>query len=224
METFVQVPASKSGQTVHVLLDKEGVALVNGRKLSIGSHGYAQVCPPGTGRVVLLHRWLLGLQRGDQRIGDHINGDPLDCRRSNLRIVDASGSSQNVSGRGRSRFRGVFPTKGGRWRAQVKFQGITYRLGVYANEVDAAIAAHLKRSQLMPAYVVRPDLATILPEFGHEPTPPEPVPGRRRAADIAVFYARARSAGRTQSEIAAELGMTRGGLSAALHRSRAGRS
>lgn len=105
--------------------------------------------------VTLVHRWVLGLQHGDRRIGDHINGNKLDNRRSNLRIVDASGSSQNVSGRGRSRFRGVYPQRSGRWQARVKFQGETHYLGTYATEEEAAVVAEAKRHELMPFYVPR---------------------------------------------------------------------
>jgi hypothetical protein len=138
---------------VPVLLDPEDIELLGRRKLSIGSHGYAQMWEGRT--VTLVHRWVLGLVKGDRRIGDHINGDRLDDRRSNLRIVDASGSSQNVSGRGRSRFRGVYPTKHGRWEAKVKFQGKSYCLGTYRTEEEAAAVSEAKRLELMPCYVSR---------------------------------------------------------------------
>lgn len=145
--------ARRKGIFVPILMDAEDVELLGSRKLSIGSHGYAQMWDQKT--VTLVHRWVLGLQRGDRRIGDHINGNKLDNRRSNLRIVDASGSSQNVSGRGRSRFRGVYPTRSGRWQARVKFQGMVHYLGNYATEEEAAAVAEAKRRELMPFYVSR---------------------------------------------------------------------
>ncbi len=147
------VKARRSGILVPVLLDPEDVALLGSRQLSVGSHGYAQLwdCK----KVILVHRWVLGLQRGDRRIGDHINGNRLDNRRSNLRIVDASGSSQNVSGRGRSRFRGVYPQSSGRWQAKVKFRGRTHYLGTFETEEEAAAVAEAKRCEVMPFYVRR---------------------------------------------------------------------
>jgi hypothetical protein len=145
--------ARKSGLLVAVLLDAEDIELLGSRRLSIGSHGYAQMWERKT--VTLVHRWVLGLASGDRRIGDHINGNNLDNRRSNLRIVDASGSSQNVSGRGRSRFRGVYLTRQGRWQAKVKFQGRLYCLGVFDTEEEAAVVADAKRRELMPYYVPR---------------------------------------------------------------------
>jgi hypothetical protein len=145
--------ASNNGVWVPVLLDAEDIQALGRRKLSVGSHGYAQMWEQKT--VTVVHRWVLGLCKGDRRIGDHINGNRLDNRRSNLRIVDASGSSQNVSGRGRSRFRGVYPTRQGRWQAKVKFKGKYYCLGSFDTEEEAAAVADAKRRELMPFYVSR---------------------------------------------------------------------
>jgi hypothetical protein len=145
--------ARQSGLLVPVLMDAEDIALLGSRRLSVGSHGYAQVWDRKT--VTLVHRWVLGLERGDRRIGDHVNGNKLDNRRSNLRIVDASGSSQNVSGRGRSRFRGVYLTRQGRWQAKVKFQGESHSLGVFGTEEEAFAVAEAKRRELMPFHVPR---------------------------------------------------------------------
>jgi hypothetical protein len=66
--------------------------------------GYAR-----RGRGVKMHRLVLGLEPGDGKIGDHINGDRLDNRRSNLRVVSAAGNAQNTLGKAASRsaFRGV---------------------------------------------------------------------------------------------------------------------
>ena len=47
-----------------------------------------------------LHRAILGLKRGDGRIADHINGNTLDCRKANLRIVTASQNSLNMPHQG----------------------------------------------------------------------------------------------------------------------------
>jgi hypothetical protein len=145
--------ATRSGVLVPVLMDAEDIQRLGSRRLSIGSHGYAQMWEAKT--VTLVHRWVLGLCKGDRRIGDHINGDKLDNRRSNLRIVDASGSSQNVSGRGRSRFRGVYPSRNGRWNAKVKFRGRYHCLGTFDTQEEAAAVADAKRRELMPFYVRR---------------------------------------------------------------------
>lgn len=121
-----------------VLLDDEPPAA-----LSVGSHGYAQFWNGET--VVLLHRWLLGLGVGDPRKGDHINRNVLDNRLINLRVVNASESSANVSGRGAVAYRGV-SVKRGKYEARCKYQGKTYHLGVYD---DPAVAAEVAREWRM---------------------------------------------------------------------------
>ncbi len=155
MAGHVEVPAKRRSEYVAVLLNAEDRDALGRRTLSIGSHGYPQLWVGEPTRVQVLHRWILGLEKGDGLIGDHINGEKLDNRRANLRAVDPSGSSQNVSGRGRSRFRGVHPQRSGRWSARVKFRGVTHYLGTYASEVEAALVAHAKRCELMPFYVAR---------------------------------------------------------------------
>lgn len=89
----------------------------------------------------LLHRFILGHGPGDPWI-DHRNGNALDCRRSNLRVV--SGSQNNMNSRrrnGSSQFKGVYfrqDTK--RWAAQIKLDTRTKNLGCFVDEEAAARA------------------------------------------------------------------------------------
>lgn len=143
-----QVPVRAGDIMLTTLMDVADARRLGNLCLSLGSHGYAQMF--WEGHVTLVHRWILGLKRGDKRVGDHINGDPLDNRRANLRAVTASGSSQNVSGRGRSKYRGVVWNHG--WAIRVKFQGADYTAGGFKTEEDAALAADQLRRGLMPEY------------------------------------------------------------------------
>lgn len=47
----------------------------------------------GKHRLIRLHHAVLGLDGGI--MVDHVDGDPLNCRKSNLRICNAAGNSQN---------------------------------------------------------------------------------------------------------------------------------
>lgn len=123
--------------------------------LSIGSHGYAQLT--GVEKdVVLFHRWLLGLRRRDGLIGDHIDGNPLDCRRRNLRVVNASQSSANVRARAKSGFRGVYPNKS-RWIARCKQNGRIINLGTYDTAEEAATVSGVWRMQHLAGFTGRVD-------------------------------------------------------------------
>lgn len=103
------------------------------------------------GRIVRLHRLLLGLAPGDAREGDHENRDRLDNRRENLRIVTRAQQMHNVSPRPRSStYRGVsFCRQTGRWRATAQVGGRWKHLGRFDSEEDAAAAARAFREREM---------------------------------------------------------------------------
>lgn len=98
---------------------------------------------------VYLHRQLLGLVPGDGKVCDHINGDPLDNRRANIRVGTQAQNCQNCTAQaGR---RGVSfdsrPRRAERpWRARVG----KHWVGYFATEDEAAQAASDARRWLMP--------------------------------------------------------------------------
>jgi hypothetical protein len=89
------------------------------------------------GQQVRMHRLLLGLDTGDERLGDHRNGNQLDNRRENLRIAT---HAQNARNRrvieNRSGFKGVFRSSARRWGAKLKGR----RLGTFATPEEAGAA------------------------------------------------------------------------------------
>ena len=150
-----RVPVKVGDLTVYAWLDAENVERLGERSLSLGLHGYAQMCEgPGLNRTILLHRWVMGATRYDGQIVDHINGNRLDCRKVNLRFVTASESSANVKGRAASGFRGVYPMKG-KWQARAKQGGRIHNLGVYGTPEEAAKVAHQWRLENLPGYTGR---------------------------------------------------------------------
>lgn len=84
---------------------------------------------------------------------DHIDRDPLNCRKANLRVATNALNHQNVvAHRGaRSRFRGVTWDKTrNKWQARVKINYKTYMLGRFDSEEEAASVAAAFRAEHMP--------------------------------------------------------------------------
>lgn len=61
--------------------------------------------------TVYLHRLVAGA--GPLDVVDHIDRNPLNCQRSNLRLTSHRGNARNCSVRGASAYRGVTPRKSG---------------------------------------------------------------------------------------------------------------
>lgn len=108
---------------------------------------------------VMMHRLILGLRPGDIHV-DHIDRDPSNNRRSNLRYATTAQNAQNQGSHGGSSpYRGVTWHKGrGCWQAQVKLDGRNHYLGLFADEEDASRAAVAFRAK---QYAVRRSRMTL---------------------------------------------------------------
>jgi hypothetical protein len=87
-----------------------------------------------------LHAQLMGAERG--REVDHINGDTLDNRRSNLRICGHLENGCNLrkwSTPTTSKYKGV-SSRQGKWRAYISPKGRQKHLGTFDSEIEAAKA------------------------------------------------------------------------------------
>jgi len=93
-----------------------------------------------------MHRSIMNPSK-DMQI-DHINGNTLDNRRSNLRICTASQNLQNQKIRSyncSSKYKGVcFDKATNKWRAQIMFDKKIKHIGFYKIEEDAARAYNNK--------------------------------------------------------------------------------
>ena len=89
---------------------------------------------------ILMHRYIMG--NPDGKMVDHINGDTLDNRRENLRIVDRAKNLQNSKLRSDSnhRYKGV-GKKGSKFSARIQIStSKRLFLGVFSTEEEAARA------------------------------------------------------------------------------------
>ena len=118
----------------------EDVDVVRGLIWSYHNKGYAHARIGG--KLVMMHRHIM--QPPDGLFVDHISGDKLDNRRSNLRLCTKSQNGMNQAGPHKgsgSRFLGVHWHKATqKWAAAVRLDGTVHHIGVFESEVDAAIA------------------------------------------------------------------------------------
>ena len=98
----------------------------------------------GKQSVMLMHRWILGIDGVKGVQVDHINGNGLDNRRSNLRIASQSENLRNrkMASHNRSGFKGVYFAKQAwavskPWRAQIKVNGRKLSLGYFLTPEEA---------------------------------------------------------------------------------------
>ena len=133
------------------LIDDEDLELVLGRATAwkavrsrlknFPDQFYAQCWQKKGEPYFSMHRLIMNAQRG--WVVDHINGDGLDNRRSNLRLVTYSQNAANRRARagGTSRFKGVtWHKQSKKWQAVIRVNGRPMYLGVFADESDAAAA------------------------------------------------------------------------------------
>lgn len=103
--------------------------------------------------TIILHRYIMGLERGNPLQVDHIDLDPLNNQRYNLRVVTFKQNAQNRSSMKNSTsvYRGVFFHKRtSRWQAKVCLDGKHHYLGSYLSEEEAGQVVKEWRQKNMP--------------------------------------------------------------------------
>lgn len=121
-------------------IDEADWSLVQSLALYRGTNGYTcfSTWENGAHRSQTLHRFLMNAPKGSHV--DHINGDKLDNRRENLRVVTPSRNQVNrksLNKNNRSGVRGV-DRSFGKWRAQITVNRKNHYLGMYPTKEEAA--------------------------------------------------------------------------------------
>lgn len=152
---LIPLRARDGSVRAHAIVDDADYAALTARHWYMCSAGYAARSSTIAGRLrqVLMHRQLLGLAHGDPRQGDHVNRNPLDNQRSNLRIVSDAENKQNRRARSDSAtgIRGVSPSPTpGKWIAGVTVNGKHHHLGTFVDRGQAVVAVRDFRRQHTP--------------------------------------------------------------------------
>lgn len=140
---------------IEIPLSKGYVAIVDDEDADLAESKWsARIKPPGVyafrvqyqpvRKQLVMHRVImermLGAEINDGRVCDHIDGDGLNNRRSNLRAVTLSQNSQNraVRSDSASGVPGVIWDKAGKcWCVAIKIEGRRISLGRYRNFDEA---------------------------------------------------------------------------------------
>lgn len=129
----------KIGKGKFVIVDDDDYKYLSQFKWELSSSGYAVYRPP----FVHMHRVVMKM-KDSKKFVDHINGNKIDNRKSNLRQAtksqNAAGKKLNLKFKS-STYRGVSYSKGrSRWEAKIRVMGKTVHLGRFDRQQSAALA------------------------------------------------------------------------------------
>ena len=146
-----QIPLYRNREIVaHTEVDDDDFEELSKHTWHITEAGYAKRM-----QTIYLHREVLGLDAdaGNKLYGDHMNGDPLDNTRENLRVVTSAQNRQNVRKRkgAKSKYVGVdLHKRTGRWRARGCVEGKHTNLGYCDTEDEAGEARREWEREFQP--------------------------------------------------------------------------
>jgi hypothetical protein len=130
-------------------IDEEDLPLVSGHNWRVSAKGYVIDYKriDGKTKVIFMHRLILGLPEKYPLV-DHINHNPLDNTRINLRTATYSENARNTTARGKSKYLGVsfqlckykdkiYPPY---IKAKIRINGKNFHIGTFKTEIEAARA------------------------------------------------------------------------------------
>lgn len=135
---------------VFCVIDIDDLNLAMSRKWLVASSMGKSYAYSTTSPKEFLHCLIMG-----RKFIDHIDGNGLNNRRSNLRFANSSQNQANKSKQktpSSSQFKGVCKTPSGKWRAEVTCNKVVYRLGLFQTEMEAALAYDAKAKELFGEY------------------------------------------------------------------------
>ena len=162
MSDFIPLVGTK-GAGRFALVDEDDLQRANLHRWSLlvpnpaCPHGvYAQawiIDKHGVKRRMTLHRFLMDAPPG--QLVDHVNGDGLDNRRSNLRLVSREQNQRNRRARSGRDHKGITQTPSGQWRARIEVEGRSRHLGVFKTPEAASLAYHKASVEHFGSYAFR---------------------------------------------------------------------
>lgn len=135
------------------IIDAEDIDKVRYSKWRLNCNGYVISSSKFKGKTIFLHRRILN---NTNQFVDHINGNILDNRKCNLRLVTKSQNQMNVN------YKGVSKTKNDKYYAHIKIDGKLINLGVYIDEEEALYARWFAEKLLFKEFRFPKEMPQIL--------------------------------------------------------------
>lgn len=108
---------------------------------------YKTVSATKNKKLIRMHRLILGVD-DPSIIIDHINRNPLDNRKSNLRFCTMRENAYNSGAREGRKYKGVCKYRDGkRWVAKIGYDGNDYHIGIFNTPEEAALAYNEKAKE-----------------------------------------------------------------------------
>ncbi|MCR4303214.1 MAG: AP2 domain-containing protein [Gallionella sp.] len=112
--------------------------------------------------AVYMHRLIMGNPPGEQI--DHIDLNPLNNQRNNLRVASRAQNKANSFGHSnRSAFYKGVRWVGRKWQAQITINGTTKSLGSFKTQLDAAMAYNNAATKAFGKFAKLNDLSQLAP-------------------------------------------------------------
>lgn len=144
-KTFIHLYNTKGTLVDKVIIDTEDLEKVLKYKWHLKkSHGTRYACSSIKNHKVFLHQVVLDYFGKDDV--DHVNGNGLDNRKENLRIIP---HAFNIMNQQHKDHVGVKLLKSGRYSSRVMYHGKSLWLGVYATQEEAVGAREKKIKELL---------------------------------------------------------------------------
>ncbi len=151
---------NRSGLELYAKVDDEDFEEISKFKWARNTGGYAirtfhfRLSSGGSSSSsIIMHRQIIDAPK--HLVVDHINGNKLDNRRSNLRLCTQAENTRNRQGRRDGSHLGVIRVRGGRWRAVIGGGANRTTLGEFKTEAEAVVARLAAERNL--GYTIRRD-------------------------------------------------------------------
>lgn len=144
------------------IFDEDDFDLVSPYCWNSYNNGY--IWSSKAGQNIALHRLIMQNELGEKLYVDHINHDPSDNRKCNLRVVTHLDNMHNLkrSEKNTSGVTGVYLNKRTeRWYAQIVVDRKTFNLGTYADFSDAVAARKAAEEKYFGQYSYDNSIAAV---------------------------------------------------------------